>query len=81
MCKERAERFSSCLNLPTRTSSAVLLAMKSYGNDVDGDVTWKKLSSLSLRMPSLSRSDTLKILVKDLMQEGFNCNTEAKVIV
>lgn len=34
--------------------------------------TWKKLSSLSLRTPSLSKSDTLKILVKDLTQDGFN---------
>lgn len=39
-------------------------------------LTWKKFSSLSLRMPSLSRSDTLKILVNALMHEGFSCNTE-----
>ncbi len=34
-------------------------------------LTWKKLSSLSFRMPSLSRSDILKMQVSALMQEGF----------
>lgn len=33
--------------------------------------TWKKLSSLSLRIPSLSKSDTLKIRVRAFIQSGF----------
>lgn len=32
-------------------------------------------------MPSLSRSDTLKILVNALMHEGFSCNTEQLEVV
>ena len=34
-------------------------------------LTWKKLSWLSLRTPSLSRSDTLKMRVRALTQRGF----------
>ncbi len=42
-------------------------------------LTWKKLSSLSFRMPSLSRSDILKMRVSALMQEGFIWRINRKV--
>lgn len=41
-------------------------------------LTWKKLSSLSFRMPSLSRSDILKMRVSALIQDGFIWKEEEK---
>lgn len=40
--------------------------------------TWKKLSSLSLRIPSLSKSDTLKIRVRAFTQRDFIWQRETK---
>lgn len=44
-------------------------------------LTWKKLSSLSFRMPSLSRSDILKMRVSALMQDGFIWRINRKKLI
>ena len=51
----------------------IAVLVKSIVNNAsyDGRFTWKKLSSLSLRIPSLSKSDTLKIRVRAFTQSGF----------